>query len=186
MKRVEIKPILKEEVYDLIDKFVEIRDIEYSIATNYAKLLKQEDPNSFNKLLSAGELVDDMYIAVRYFLGHSKKYGDPSRFNSILKSIKKLLSRDDVNDNLKKLKIKGRLDSGDDIETFNILEELMLTERKIAKLDGNTRAIDPNSMYQEIISSYSMLKEELWDYINPVSNESDGGQYAEYIQDKRD
>ena len=171
IKRVEIKPILKKEVYDLIEKFIEIKGIRISVATNYAKLLKQEDPKSFEQMFSAAELVDDMWLHLSFTLGKGKRYGDPSKFEKLLKSIKKILSREDSKNNVNVLEIRGKLEGSNTIESINVLEELMLTEKKVPKLDDRTRAVNPNSMYREIIDSYLALKEELEEFMNPVTVE---------------
>ena len=173
IKRVEIKPILKKEVYDLINKFIEIKSIRISVATNYAKLLKKEDPQSFEQMFSAAELVDDMWLHLSFTLGKGKKYGDPKKFERILKPIKKILSRDDSKNNVNVMEIRGKLEESDAIEKINVLEELMLTEKRIPKLDDRTRAVNPDSMYREIIDSYLALKDELEEFMNPVNVEDD-------------
>ena len=173
IKRVEIKPILKKEVYDLIEKFVEIRGIRISIATNYAKLLKQEDPASFEQMFSAAEMVDDMRLHLTFSLGRGKKYGDPAKFKKILKLIKKILSREDSKNNVNVMEIRGKFEGSDSIESVNVLEELMLTEKRVSKLDDRTRAVNPESMYKEIIDSYLALKNELEEFVSPVRNEGD-------------
>jgi len=173
IKRVEIKPILKKEVYDLIEKFIEIKGIRISVATNYAKLLKQEDPQSFEQMFSAAELVDDMWLRLSFTLGKGKRYGEPSKFEKLLKSIKKILSRDDRKNNINVLEIRGKLEGSDSIESINILEELMLTEKRIPKIDDRTRAVNPDSMYRKIIDSYTALKDELEEFMDPVTVEDE-------------
>lgn len=173
IKRVEIKPILKKEVYDLIEKFVEIRGIRISIATNYAKLLKQEDPASFEQMFSAAEIVDDMWLHLTFSLGRGKKYGDPAKFKKVLKLIKKILSREDSKNNVNVMEIRGKFEGSDSIESVNVLEELMLTEKRVSKLDDRTRAVNPESMHEEIIKSYFALQDELKEFVNPVRNEED-------------
>jgi len=173
LKRVEIKPILKKEVYDLIEKFIEIKGIRISVATNYAKLLKQEDPQSFEQMFSAAELVDDMWLHLSFTLGKGRRYGDPSKFEKLLKSIKKILSRKDSKSNINVLDIRGKLEGSDSIESINVLEELMLTEKRIPKLDDRTKAVNPDSMYREIIDSYTSLKNELEEFMDPVTVEDE-------------
>lgn len=167
IKKVEIKPILKKEVYDLIEKFEEIRSIKISIATNYARLLAKEEPYSYGQIFSAAKMVDDMKLQLIFSLGKGKKDGNPIKFKKILKLIKKLLSRDDSKKNVDRLDIRGKLENSDSIESINILEELMLTEKRIPKLDSRTRAVDPISMYKEIVNSYLALEDELEEYIKP-------------------
>ena len=172
IKRVEIKPILRKEVYELIEKFAEIKGISISIATNYAKLLKQEDPQSFSQMFSAAELVDNMWLNLSFTLGKGRRHGSPTKFEKVLKSIKKILSREDSKNKVNIIEIRGKFEGSDTIETVNILEELMLTEKRIPKLDDRTRAVNPDSMYQEIVESYVALKDELEEFMSPVITEN--------------
>ncbi len=71
------------------------------------------------------------------------------------------------------MEIRGKLEESDAIEKINVLEELMLTEKRIPKLDDRTRAVNPDSMYREIIDSYLALKDELEEFMNPVNVEDD-------------
>lgn len=167
ISKVEIKPILRTNLYNRINKFEEIRNIEISIAANYAKLLCREDPASFEQMFSAAELVDDMRLTLTFALGRGKRSGDPSMFEKVLNSIKKILSRDDCKDNVSVLNVRGKLPESDSIESFNILEELMLTEKRVSRLEDRTRAINSESMYTEIIKSYFSLEDELREFIAP-------------------
>jgi len=171
IKKVEIKPILRKEIYDLIDKFKEIRTIRISIATNYAKLLMKEDPQSFEKMFSAAYMVDDMWLHISFSLGRRKRYSDLSKFKQILNSIKKLLSREDIKNNVNVVELKGKLDGRDSIESINLLEELIMTEKRVPKLDDRTKAVNPDSMFREIINSYLALKDELEEFISPIKDE---------------
>jgi len=164
--RVEIKPIFRKELYKLLDKMVEIRGITIKIATNYAKLLSKEDPESFGKMFSAAELIDGVWLTLSFTIG-SRKCIEISRFNKIVESIRKLLGRPEAAENLKIMQIKGRIEDTDSIETFNLLEEMLVSEKRVAKLDERSRAVNPESMFKEIIESYNTFRDELKEFVKP-------------------
>jgi len=168
ISRVEIKPILRTDIYDLIDKFVEISGVSIQIATDYAKLLKSEnkDNKSFEKMFSAVDLVDDMYLRLAFTVGRGKKRKHSSEFQSVIDNIRTILGRNDMKNNLKVLEIDGIVAGHDSPTSVNLLKELMMTEKQIARLDTKTKAVDSDEMYKGIIDSYSSLNTELKRFIS--------------------
>ncbi|EHP83582.1 hypothetical protein [Methanotorris formicicus] len=161
-KKVEIKPILKTDLYDLLDEFVEIRGISIKIATDYAKLLAND--SSFKDLFSAANLVDNMWLSLSISVGRKRNISNDG-FSRILNGIKKLLRRNDYAGNVDSLKIRGRLEDDGSIEEINLIEELLISEKKIAKLDEKSRCVDSMSMYEAILESYNSLRSELEQFI---------------------
>lgn len=161
--RVEIKPIFRKELYNLLERFVEIRGITIKIATNYAKLLAKED-ESFGKMFSAAELIDGIWLTLSFTIG-SRKHVEISRFNKIIETIKKLLRHSEATENLKIMEIKGRLEDEGSIERINLLEEMLVSEKRVAKLDERSRAVDPESMFREIVDSYYAFRDELEEFV---------------------
>lgn len=162
--RVEINPVFRRDLYKLLEKFVEIRGITIKIATNYAKLLSREDPESFGKMFSAAELIDGVWLTMSFTIG-SRRHVERSRFNRIVEAIKKLLERPEAAENLKIMQVKGRIEGVESIETLNLLEEMLVSEKRVAKLDERSRAVNPESMFREIIESYYTFEDELREYV---------------------
>ena len=125
-----------------------------------------EDPESFGKMFSAAELIDGVWLTLSFTIG-SRKHIEKSKFEKIIESIKKLLGRSEAAENLKIMEIRGKLEGSDSIERLNLLEEMLVSERRVAKLDERSRAVDPNSMFREIIDSYRGFQDELKEYITP-------------------
>jgi len=162
--RVEIKPIFKRELYKVLDRLVEIRGITIKIATNYAKLLINEDPESFGKMFSAAELIDGVWLTLSFTIG-SRKHIEKSKFEKIMESIRKLLGRSEAAENLKIMEIRGKLEGSDSVERLNLLEEMLVSEKRVARLDERSRAADSKSMFKEIIDSYHGFQDELREYV---------------------
>ncbi len=164
VERIEIKPILRQEIYEALSKFEEIRAVTIKIATDYARLLMAEDPN-FEKLFSAAELVEDMYLTIGFSSGRKRSRGNI--FNDVVSSLTKIFSRDDYKGKVFTLKIKGR-EAGGPMQEINLLNQIMLVEEKVAKLNSRTKAIDSQDMFRAIVESYKSLKSELERFISPL------------------
>ncbi|ASJ11263.1 hypothetical protein A3L12_08130 [Thermococcus sp. P6] len=162
--RVEIKPIFRKELYNLLERFIEIRGITIKIATNYARLLAKEDPESFGKMFSAAELIDGVWLSLGVTIG-SRKHVEISKFDRIKESIKRLLRHPEATENLRAINIRGRLEGEESIEEFNLLEEMLVSEKRVAKLDERSRAVNPESMFNAIVDSYYAFENELKEYI---------------------
>jgi hypothetical protein len=169
IKNVEIKRIFRNDVYDTIDKIPDIRGISIKIATNYAKLLKADDDHTFGKIFSAADLVDDMSLTLSFKAGRSKKSKQSDNFLDLISIIKKILKRDDAKGNVKILNVVGKRDINDDnYEIINLLEQLMVCEKRITQIDDKTRIVSSIDMYKQIIESYETFQEELKDFITPI------------------
>jgi hypothetical protein len=168
IKRVEIHAIMRENVFELIDSLEEIRGISIQIATDYARLLKSEDITSFGKMFSAADLVDNLYINLAFKIGHKKAH-QPQPFKKVTTLIKKILQRPDSKDNVNILNVWGRKNYSDEIEKFNLLEELLIAERKVTKIDQVSRGVDSIDMFSKILQSKTTYEQELAGYVPVIT-----------------
>lgn len=169
IKKVEIKRIYRNDIYDTIDKIPEIRGLSIKIATNYAKLLKADDAPSFGKIFSAADLVDDMSLTLSFRAGRSKKSGQSDNFVDLISIVKKILKRADSKGNVKILNVVGKRDINDDnYEIINLLDQLMVCERRVTQIDDKTRIVSSIDMYKQIMETYETFQEELKDFITPI------------------
>lgn len=164
IKRIEIRPIFRKDIFEIIDSLDEVRGISIQIATDYANLLKTEDPASFGKMFSAADLVDNLYIKLAFNIGH-KKTGQAKPFKKVINIIKKIVQRSDSEGKINILNVSGRRNPSDEIEKFNLLEELLIAERKITKIDQVSRGVNSIDMYYKILESKTTFEKELADYI---------------------
>jgi len=162
VKKIEIKPILKKDIYKIMDKVVELRKIRINIATNYAVLLKDND-KSFEELFSAAELLDDAFLEISFSFG--RKRGVPDALFNILNIIKKIFRRDDYLGKVQILKLRGRLKYSGPLEEIDLIEQFFMSEKVVQKLDDKARCVNSESMYTAIQESYNSFKEDMSEYI---------------------
>ena len=150
----------------------EFSKIEIKIATDYAKILmgEYEDDKSISNLFSSSYLATSgMNLHLKLGLERGIKRKSRSEIREIIDIVKRLIHRDDIEGNVEILKIKG-LD-GDHPRDLNLLEELLITERSVTKLDEKTKAVDSNDMYNKIVDSYNSLDDVLIDFLHPIQEE---------------
>lgn len=161
IKKVQIKPILEEDVEKKIDNFSEIRGISIEVATDYAKRLTPEK-HSIGSIFAAAQYAEDMYLDIGFTLGRKRPKNSLKLFAKPLKYVKELINREDFNvDNFNKIEIRGKIEEGKAPETLNLIEMFMKHERTVLKLDDKTRAVNPKNMYHEILDLYNLYKEDL-------------------------
>lgn len=171
LNHVEIIPILRTDVSELINRLDVISSIEVKVSTDYAKRLmgeneKDENNKSINlsrDLFSSAKIAaEGMTIKIIYSVGHLKPK-KKSEIRDLLNAIKQILSRSDYRDNIKTMKLKGYdYDNGTDrAQDIDLLNHLMMEKKGFPALDDKTRAVDKNVMFKEIIKSYNSMKEDL-------------------------
>lgn len=162
IKKVQIKPILKEDAIERMEKFTEIRDVSIKVATDYVKRFKGPENKSIFEMLSSAQFVPELYLNLDFSLGRKKTKDSKGLFSKIINNIKLLYKHDDLNaENFEKVSVRGKIDEGTAPETLNLIEMFMKYERKILKLDDTTRAVDPKNMFRELLDSYDIYKGDL-------------------------
>jgi hypothetical protein len=84
---------------------------------------------------------------------------------SILDKLAKWLRISEVKDNVSVLQLRARNEETNKIETFDLLQEYMLSVKQVIKRDSIHRSVDKNSMYNAIEDSYNELRPEIFGII---------------------
>jgi hypothetical protein len=164
--RVEITPVLKEGMLERIDRIREISSIYIKIATDYAKIISQED-DRLRTMLAAADLTQDAYLKIEFSVGQGRKLKPASAFGQILTIVKTIISRTDSMGSIADAQIKGKEIGSATPEKYDLLEEMLVTKRQIAKIDEKTRAVDSIEMYKAILDAYNSLNSYLVRF-NPI------------------
>lgn len=167
IQEIQINPILRDDPLGTINSFNEMRNIEFRVATDYAQKImeEQDEHNSFSKMFSSAELVEEMFLTLNFSLGNKRPKDSLQYFRPIINIAKNLVSRDDFTDGVKTLKLNGKQIGEDDLSSINLAEQIFKTKRRITKLDTKTKAVDSEEMYLELMSLYINNKDELQKYI---------------------
>lgn len=157
---VQITPILKPGILERIDRITYISSIYIKIATDYARLISQQD-NSLKSLLSAADLTEDAFLKIEFSIGAGRKLKRAVAFERIIGPLKVIISRRDDMGSIKDAQIRGKEIGSSVPDTFDLLEEQLIAKREVTAMDAETRAVNPIEMYKAILNTYSALRSDL-------------------------
>lgn len=159
--RCIIKPILHEDVYEVIDKMTTVQSAKLKVATNYAKELSKKH-KSFAGIFSAANGIDDMTLTINWSM--SKGAVDTDKFPIIdpIKGLVRLIKEGKAEDDLKMLKVRGTARDTDTLDTVDFLKDLMKTTKKVALIDPRQKIVNTIDIFHKIEDAYG----ENADYLN--------------------
>lgn len=167
---IQIEPMLRENSYNKIDKMQEISSIQVKLATNYAKALNKipgERNYSFGHTFSSHEAVEDLFLGVQFYVGRGRRPKPKSVFRQVISDVRELLKQPDSSENVEVAKVRGKLFGADSAEVIDLLEDRLMVQKKVTRLDDKTKAVNPLDMFEKILDSYENLKPEIDKYLLP-------------------
>lgn len=167
---MQIEPMLRESSYNKIDKMWEISSVLVKLSTNYAETLNKipgKRDYSFGNTFSSHEAVEDMFLGVQFYVGRGRRPKPKKFFEQVISDVRALLKQPDCLDSVEMAKVRGKQFGADSIEVVDLLEDRLMVLKKVAKLDGKTKAVNPHDMFEKIIDSYKILKPEIDKYALP-------------------
>lgn len=161
IRSVKIKQIMKGEAYELLRKGSEFRSITIEVATPYAKELKNSENPSFKAMFSAADLINDIELVLKFTMGRKRKISSEA-FSLVIETIQELVGYPGAKENIKVLKIDAKRKAYDKkFKTVNILDDYLFSTTHNAKVDDNTKGVDSEDMFNNIIDSYLDNEETL-------------------------
>ncbi|WP_395406050.1 hypothetical protein ACHMXB_22840 (plasmid) [Arthrobacter sp. UC242_113] len=94
--------------------------------------------------------------------------------NRVLKGTRKLAGRSDLSENVVKFKAKGINDLTGKVETINLLDDQLVSHKKIVTLGPNSRAVDSTAAFDAIDAAYETLKPQLLEASGISAAQDDG------------
>ena len=145
---VSINRIRREKITP--DTFTAVRSIKIQSSLNYTKNL-MKPVNSIKSILdSNAEAIVTIGVDI------PKKRNDKrglNKYKDMLRSV--LPEADKVDSTFSMLKIEGIKRGGNGkYEVINVLDDVMVVNKAVVKLDNNTKGVLPEYMYKSIIDAY--------------------------------
>jgi len=91
----------------------------------------------------------------------SSKHQRRLAFDKLSIPIRRLLQRDDLHENVEQFKVRGYSETGNRVETLDLLNNYVVKPMAIPRVGGRSRALDANSVFGAIHSAYDQLKDEI-------------------------
>lgn len=153
-----LEALLRQDAQDQLEDQRELRLLDLHVRPAYAAQVA-----TANKKL--GRAVSELGRASRAeVVGVTLKpepNGRTALGPKLLKGVKKLTTLPNLTENVLKFKAKGVNDLTGRVDTINLLEDQLVSTRKIVTLGPNSRAVDPVAAYDAIEQSYDELKPQL-------------------------
>ncbi|AKB50464.1 hypothetical protein MSBRW_1211 [Methanosarcina barkeri str. Wiesmoor] len=152
---VELIPIMRHDFMEQISKIGEIKKFRMKIQSDNIILTEKLNANLHSMFEQAKRVAYDTEdLDITLNLSHNMKL-------SMLDKLSEWLPIPEVLSSLSVLKIHAKNEETRKMETFDLLQDYMLSVKPVNKKDELHRSVDKNSMYNAIESSYDELKSEI-------------------------
>lgn len=154
---VELLPLLRTDIDELLSKTGEIKSFQLAVHRNMGEHLRIIGDNMFDAFdaLKKSDYSEVIEIVLR-FEKYSRK--------GIRMPFKNTLSRflGEAKDDVDKIKIRAEnLDNENRVETFDLLEEFLLSNKKVTIIDETYRFVNARVMFDTINEAYQELRPEI-------------------------
>lgn len=152
---VELIPLMKHDFMEQLSKIGEIKLFRLKVHVDnivLTGLLNKSLQSALENMRTISGDADYIEVVLN------------SRYDIQLSFLDKLaywLRRSEVKDNVSILQLRARNEETMKIETFDLLQEYMLSVKQVIKRDKIHRSVDKNSMYNAIEESYEELRPEI-------------------------
>jgi len=155
---VDIFPLMTRDVSETISKIGEIKLFRIGVHRDMEAYLAELDESLPAALEALKRTSDANYIEI---ILRQEKY---SRENIALNFLNKLASwlpRAEVQDGVDAMKVKAINNITNRTQVFDLLQEFLLSEKQVVKIDEIHRSVDSGAMYSAIIGAHSEQQNEI-------------------------
>jgi hypothetical protein len=159
---LQFNPILRRDVYQQLKEFSSLKWLKLKIRASYAETIANIDDSLGSALKAArnagAENGND--IDIELILQASRR--SSSLLNpKLLDTVKFLCKKPDLQYEIEKLIVNGYNTKKQKSHELNLLSDKLIITREIAKASYKSRALNPTSAFNAIISAYDEVKDEL-------------------------
>lgn len=163
--KVELIPLLRTNITELLSKMGEIKMFQLAVHRNMGEHLKIIGDNVFDAFES---LKKSDYSEVIEIVLRSERYSRKGIKLPFKERLANFLAK--AKDNVDVARIRAEnLDNENKIEPFDLLEQFMISNRKIELIDEDHRSVDSESMFSNISDAYQELRPDINKIIDEVS-----------------
>lgn len=155
---VQVQPLLRRNIGRLLDELTEIRLLEFRIRPSYIDTVRQADESLAAAFEATRRVLNDaasLQVVLRS--KHQRRFA----LDKLSAPIRRLLQRSDLHENVEQFKVRGYSETGDRVETLDLLNNYIVKPMAIPRVSGRSRALDANSVFGAIHSAHSQLKDEI-------------------------
>ena len=151
---VELIPLMKHDFMEQISKIGIVKLFRLKVHRDNIVQVGKLNKSLHSAFEAMKTTSDAEYIEVVFNSRHDIDL-------SFLDKLANWLRISEVKDNVSTLKLRAMNENTGQIETFDLLQEYMLSVKQVVKRDSLHRSVDKNSMYNAIEESYNELRPEI-------------------------
>ena len=156
---VTFRPLLDSDASRQLDKLDDLRILEFDIRPSFAATLNTIDPSLGHAFGAVSGLFDSPeVISLVLKAPRRDARGFLSRRSA---SIRNILRRPDVRENVERLRLRGKNVETDRVETMDLLRDRFVSTQEIVRVSRRSRSLDRGSAFEAIRTAYASLKDEL-------------------------
>lgn len=153
-----LEALLRQDTQDQLSHQRELRLLDLQVRPSYAAQIRQAHKGLGNALEEMGKASKAQIVGLTL---RPEPHGRTSLGSKMLKGVKKLAKLNDLPENVLKFKAKGVNDLTGRVETINLLEDQLVSTRKVVTLGPKSRAVDPDAAFGAIDMAYDELRPQL-------------------------
>lgn len=154
---IELNPILNQDLDKLLQDIGEIHLFNMEITRNELSFIEELNEDLHSAFESAAKVSEAESVEV---ILRKKKYSRKGFSLPFTKGkLKELLSKSDNRQKINKLKVVADSVSDKNAKKFDLLEDKMITSKKVATIDSRSRSVDSECMFSKIDEAFEELKE---------------------------
>lgn len=156
---IHLAPLLRRDIVRLLHELTEIRLLEFRIRASYIDAVRQADESlaaAFEANLRVLNDADSIQVVLR-----SSKHRRRSAFKRLSLPIGRLLQRSDLHENVQQFKVRGYSETGNRVETLDLLNNYVVKPMAIPRIHRRSRALDATAVFGAIDRAYEQLKSDI-------------------------
>lgn len=154
---IEALPILNQDLDLLLQDMGEISLLQMEIARNELSIIEELDRDLYSAFESAAKVSDAESVEIILRKKRYSREGFSLPFSK--RKLKEMLSFGDNRQKLNKLKANAESFIEETNKNFDLLEDKMITSKKVTSLGSRSRAVNSESMFEKIEEAYNELKD---------------------------
>lgn len=154
---IELNPILNQDLDNLLQDVGEINLLQMEVARNELSIIEELDRDLHSAFESASRVSDAESVEVVLRKKRYSRQGFQLPFSK--SGIKELLSIGDNRQKINKMRVNAESHIEKSNKDFDLLEDKMITSKKVATIGQRSRSVDSESMFSKIEEAYNDLNE---------------------------
>jgi hypothetical protein len=155
---IQFAILLRQDVQEQLARLQTIRVAQIRIHRSHFDLVRQADENLFQvfRACEAAAEAENVEIIFR-----PESYSRENLGGRLLNSVRRLIGIPGIREGAETFRIESFNNQSKKIESIDLLGDQFVTSRRVLKLPGRQRGVDPAAMFQFIEEAYGELRDQL-------------------------